>query len=297
MALRESESRLRTIADTLPAMIAYIDAELVYRFHNIAYEREFSQTGQNVLGQNVRDTVGEAHYRRLEPYIARVLAGETLSFEEDEDSDGGERCLEVNYIPQYGENGDSVVGFHVMRQDITMQKREKRRLLKLAQHDALTGLTNRAGFLQKLSDAMQHCQESHSLMAVMYMDIDRFKPVNDTHGHGVGDALLRAFAARLTHTMRASDTIARLGGDEFTIIMEKIARPEDAAVLAAKIVAAMRAPFELDGTSVAISASIGLAFYRDEELSPAALLKQADVLLYQAKQAGRDTFRAAALAA
>ncbi len=296
-ALLESEARLRTIADALPAMIAYVDAELVYRFHNIAYEREFSQTGQHVLGQTVRDTVGEAHYRRLEPYLARVLAGETLSFEEDEDSDGGERCLEVNYIPQYGENGDSVVGFHVMRQDITMQRREKRRLLKLAQHDALTGLTNRAGFLQKLSDAMQHCRESHSLMAVMYMDIDRFKPVNDTHGHGVGDALLRAFAARLTHTMRASDTIARLGGDEFTIIMEKIARPEDAAVLAAKIVAAMRAPFELDGSSVAISASIGLAFYRDEELSPAALLKQADVLLYQAKQGGRDTFRAAALAA
>ncbi|WP_327075987.1 PAS domain S-box protein [Janthinobacterium sp. CG_S6] len=300
VALLESEARLRTIADTLPAMIAYIDAEQVYRFHNIAYEREFSQTGQHVLGQSVRDTVGEEHYRRLAPHIARVLGGETLSFEEDDELEGGERCLEVTYIPQWGEHSAGVVGFHVMRQDITMQKREKRRLLKLAQVDALTGLTNRAGFLQKLSDAMRQCQDGQdgaSLMAVMYMDIDRFKPVNDTHGHSVGDALLRAFSTRLTHTMRASDTIARLGGDEFTIIMEKIARPEDASVLAAKIVTAMQAPFELDGVTVAISASIGLAYYRNEDLSPAALLKQADVLLYQAKQAGRNTYRAGALAA
>ncbi|MDC8758479.1 diguanylate cyclase domain-containing protein [Janthinobacterium fluminis] len=297
VALLESEARLRTIADTLPAMIAYVDAEQVYRFHNIAYEREFSRTGQHVLGQSVRDTVGEAHYRTLQPYIARVLRGETLSFEEDDESDGAERCTEVNYIPQYGENSDIVVGFHVMRQDITIQKREKQRLLKLTQVDALTGLTNRAGFLQKLSDAMQHCQESHSLMAVMYMDIDRFKPVNDTYGHSVGDALLRAFSARLTHTMRASDTIARLGGDEFTIIMEKIARPEDASVLAAKIVTAMQAPFDLDGIDVGISASIGLAYYRNEDLTPAALLKQADMLLYQAKQGGRNTYRAGALVA
>ncbi|WP_317205741.1 PAS domain-containing protein [Janthinobacterium sp.] len=294
VALFESEARLRTIADTLPAMIAYIDAEQVYRFHNVAYEREFSANGRHVLGQSVRETVGEQHYRRLAPYIGRVLAGETLSFEEDVEGDAG-RCLEVNYIPQYGEHG--VVGFHVMRQDITMQKREKRRLLRLAQIDALTGLANRAGFLQKLSDAMLHCQQNGSLMAVMYMDIDRFKPVNDTHGHSVGDALLRAFSARLTHTMRASDTIARLGGDEFTIIMETIARPEDAAALAAKIVLAMRAPFELDGVTVRISASIGLDFYRDEELTPAELLRRADMLLYQAKQGGRNTYRAGAPAA
>ena len=297
VALLESEARLRTIADTLPAMIAYIDAAQVYRFHNIAYEREFSQTGLHVLGKTVRETVGTARYRQLEPYIARVLAGETLSFEEDDEKDGVERCLEVVYIPQRGEDSDAVVGFHVMRQDISMQKREKQRLLKLAQIDALTGLTNRAGFLQKLNDAMLQCQQNGSMMAVMYMDIDRFKPVNDTYGHSVGDALLRAFSMRLTHTMRASDTIARLGGDEFTIIMENVNRPEDASLLAATIVGAMQAPFELDGIVVTISASIGVAFYHGQDLSPAALLKQADVLLYQAKQGGRNTYRAGAMTA
>jgi len=179
----------------------------------------------------------------------------------------------------------------VMRQDVTAQKREKQRLLRLSQVDALTGLTNRAGFLQKLNDSMAYCRESASMMAVMYLDIDRFKPVNDTYGHAVGDALLKAFSARLSHTLRASDTVARLGGDEFTIIMERISKAEDAMAAAAKIVAAMQATFELEGIPVNVSTSIGLTFYRDEELSPAELLKRADVLLYEAKQAGRNTYR------
>lgn len=297
MALRESEARLRTIADTLPAMVAYIDEEEVYRFHNLAYEREFNRGGMAVLGKTIRQTMGEARYALLAPYIARVLAGEALTFEEDEQDgqDGGRdggRTFEVVYIPQRDEDDVSVIGFHVMRQDVTAQKHEKRRLVKLSQLDALTGLTNRAGFLQKLSESMAANRADGALMAVMYMDIDRFKPVNDTHGHSVGDALLKIFSARLTHAMRASDTIARLGGDEFTVIMERIQRAEDATALAAKIVGVMQAPFDLGGTVVSVSASIGLAYYRAEEISPAELLNRADMLLYQAKQAGRDTFRA-----
>ena len=292
MALRESESRLRTIADTLPAMVAYIDAEQVYRFHNVAYEREFNRTGTTVLGRTIRDTMGEQRYVFLESYVLRALQGETLTFEEDDTSDATERTYEVVYIPQMDEDGANVIGFHVMRQDVTVQKREKLRLLRLSQVDALTGLTNRAGFLQKLHDSMTASRANGNLMAVMYMDIDRFKPVNDTFGHAVGDSLLKAFSARLTHTMRASDTIARLGGDEFTIIMERIHRIDDAAALAAKIVAAMQADFDLDGTVVSISTSIGLTYYRDEEVSPAELLNRADILLYEAKQAGRNTFRA-----
>jgi len=293
LALRESEARLRTIADTLPAMVAYIDASMVYRFHNRAYSREFGREENDVLGMTILDMVGEARHKRLEPYVLRALAGETLTFEEQDDSSGVERTFEVNYIPQRGEGG-TVVGFHVMRQDITSQKREKKHLLKMAQVDALTGLANRAGFLQKLNSAMSDSASEGRLMALMYMDIDHFKPVNDTYGHNVGDQLLKAFSARLLHTLRASDTIARLGGDEFTIIMEKLAKPEDASLIAAKIVAAMQAPFELDGVTVSVSASIGLAYYRDGALDPDALLHQADTLLYQAKQGGRNTWRAAA---
>ncbi|MES2318245.1 MAG: PAS domain S-box protein [Pseudomonadota bacterium] len=292
MALRESEARLRTIADTLPTMVAYIDAGQVYRFQNRAYELEFGRGRGQVLGRSILETIGEARFKSLEPYILRALAGETLTFEEHDDQDGGERTLEVTYIPQSGDEG--VAGFHVMRQDITSQKHEKKRLLKLAQVDALTGLANRAGFMLTLAASMQQSVEEGRLMALMYMDIDHFKPVNDTYGHQVGDALLKAFSARLVQTLRASDTIARLGGDEFTIIMEKLARVEDASNLADKIVKAMQLPFDLGEVTVSVSVSIGLAFFRDGEIDPDTLIREADRLLYQAKQAGRNTFRMAA---
>lgn len=294
MALRESESRLRTIADTLPAMIAYIDFEEIYRFHNLAYEREFSKTGLHVTGRTVQETVGEKRYAVLQPFITRALGGETLTFEEDDESGDYPRTFDVVYIPQLDEDGITVVGFHVMRQDVTAQKREKQRLLRLSQVDALTGLTNRAGFLQKLNETMTSCRESGGLMAVMYLDIDRFKPVNDTYGHAVGDALLKAFSARLSNTVRASDTVARLGGDEFTIIMDRISKPDDAVTTATKIVHAMQQPFELDGVMANVSTSIGLTYYRAEDVSAAELLKRADLLLYEAKQAGRNTFRSGA---
>jgi len=179
-------------------------------------------------------------------------------------------------------------------QDVSLQQREKKRLLHLAQIDTLTGLANRAGFMSKLDAAMRDNAANGCLMAVMYMDIDRFKPVNDTHGHAAGDKLLKAFAGRLTHSLRESDTVARLGGDEFTIILERLGREDDAHRAATKIVRAMQAAFELDGLKVSISTSIGVTFYRDGNHDPDALLKEADMLLYQAKQAGRNTYRAEA---
>ncbi len=293
LALRESEARLRTIANALPAMVAFLDEHQVYRFSNQAYEREFGRSDSSLQGKTVREAVGETRYAALGPYIARALAGEALTFEEDDIHNGAERTIEVNYIPQRSESG-VIIGCHVMRQDITSQKREKKHLIKLAQVDALTGLTNRAGFLERLDMAMEESSRLGKLIAIMYMDIDRFKPVNDTYGHNVGDALLKAFSGRLTHALRATDTVARLGGDEFTIIMENLHGPDDATAIAAKIVSVMQAPFNLDGLVVSVSASVGVAYYHGEQLTPEALLKRADVQLYQAKQAGRNTFRVAA---
>ncbi|QYF96118.1 PAS domain S-box protein [Massilia sp. PAMC28688] len=293
LAMRESEARLRTIADTLPTMVAYIDAGLVYRFHNRAYDREFGRDGIAVLSMTVQDTIGSERYAALLPYLQRALAGETVTFEEQDGQEGFERTLEVTYIPQRSDDGRTVIGFHVMRQDITPQKREKKRLLKLAQIDPLTGLANRAGFLHKLGDAMRASIDDGSLMALMYLDIDHFKRVNDTYGHQVGDDLLTAFSARLAQALRASDSVARLGGDEFTVIAESLGRREDADHLAAKIVAAMQAPFELDGVTVSISASIGLTYFCRGAFDPDGLIKEADRLLYQAKDGGRNTWRSA----
>jgi diguanylate cyclase (GGDEF)-like protein/PAS domain S-box-containing protein len=288
-ALRESEARLRTIADAMPAMIAYLDADEVYRFQNRAYERECTRLGAQAIGRPAREVLGEVRYGELLPYIRRAQAGETIHFEEQDDAG---HTFDVMYLPQKAGDSGRIVGFHVVRTDITAQKAEQRRLLKLARIDPLTGLSNRAGFGQQLIEAMQSSRSLGRLMAVMYLDIDRFKAVNDTFGHAVGDALLKAFGGRLTHALRTGDTVARLGGDEFTVVMEGIGRPEDAHGAAAKIVRAMAAPFELDGVQVRVSTSIGIAYYPDGERTPEQLLHRADEFLYEAKQAGRNTFRA-----
>lgn len=296
-ALRQSEARLRTITDTLPAMVAYVDADERYRFNNVAYERTFGIAREAMKDKPMREILGEAMYSRVKPYIDRVLRGETVTFELDEQRDEHYSCAELIYIPQFSDDGRQVVGFHVMIQDVTAKKLEERRLVQLAQIDSLTGLANRAGFQQKLADAMARSRTARTLIAVMYLDIDNFKPINDTYGHEVGDVLLKAFAARLSNTLRSTDTIARLGGDEFTIVMEELGKPVDAENVAAKIVQSMQAPFELNEISASISVSIGLAFYQGGMLEPKTLIKQADEMLYRAKEEGRNTYRVAPIVA
>ncbi|MBC7499617.1 MAG: PAS domain S-box protein, partial [Herminiimonas sp.] len=293
--LSKSEQRLRTITDTLPALVAYIGADERYRFNNRAYETAFGVDRSAILGKTVREFVGETNYRQIAQYVRRALGGERVTFEQEELRGGFYRYMESTFIPQFADDGNAVVGFNVMIQDVTDKKLEERRLLQLAQVDGLTGLMNRTGFEQKLFDAMTASRGQHSLMALMYLDIDRFKNINDTRGHLVGDALLKAFAARLARTLRSVDTIARLGGDEFTVIMEGLAKPDDAVTVAAKIVQSMKSLFSLEGVPVAVSASVGVAFYQGGDGDPKSLIGLADAMLYQSKAAGRNTYSVAPL--
>ncbi len=296
MALQESEARLLTIANTLPAMIAYLDADQRFRFYNSAYEKHFKKDGEPLYGKTAREVVGEQRYAVIVPHILRVLAGETVLYQEDVWIDNKYHCFEVNLIPQFSQEDAHVVGYHVMRQDVTDKKIEKNKLLYLSQADALTGLNNRACFQLRLAEAMQHSQETGSLMALMFLDIDHFKPVNDTWGHKVGDELLKAFSERLVHIFRSTDTISRLGGDEFTVILNQISSPEDAVTLAKKLVLAMQAEFHLDMVLVSISTSVGIAYYQGGPQTSDLLLHQADMMLYDAKRDGRNTFKVAPLA-
>jgi diguanylate cyclase (GGDEF)-like protein/PAS domain S-box-containing protein len=287
--LRASESRLRTITDAMPAMLAYVDANRRYRFNNLAFEHAYGMNRDAMRGMHVRDVLGEALYNQAEPYVERVLAGETVTYEMEEEG-VVYRCYEVTYIPHFLDGGPEVAGFYVMRHDITQTKLENRRLVHLAQMDSLTGLVNRAGFEQKLAAAMVHCRHSGMPMALMYMDLDRFKQINDQRGHLAGDELLKAFAYRLQHTLRGTDTIARLGGDEFTVIMQDLSRPEDATRVAAKIVQTMQAPFPLESGPAEITVSVGIAYYGGDTIDANTLVERADNMLYAAKQGGRNTF-------
>jgi len=292
-ALQESEARLRTVADALPMRVAYIDADERYQFNNLAYERGFDKPRHEIQGQTVRSLLGDAAYQSVEPHIRKALRGESVTFRSEMTGGNGYACYEAHYIPQLAADGSTVLGFHAVVSDITHQKLEEQRLIELARVDTLTGLTNRAGFELRVAEAMQRSRASGALMALMYLDIDRFKQINDRFGHNVGDALLRAFADRLSRSLRSTDTVARLGGDEFTVVMEALPKPEVARIVANKIIDAMSTPFTFGQQTIAVTTSIGLAYYQGEATTVEALVKQADVMLYEAKGAGRNNVQVA----
>jgi diguanylate cyclase (GGDEF)-like protein len=221
-----------------------------------------------------------------------VFDGQHVTFEREQRVAGGIRWVEANWIPEFDEETGKVVGFHAMLQDITAKKLEEQRLLRLSQVDSLTGLANRVGFEQRLSDAMAECRNSGQALAVMYLDIDHFKQINDTHGHAAGDALLLAFAERLRSSLRKTDVVARLGGDEFVVVMEGMLDQKFAARLAAKALQAIRRPFAFADNAVLLSVttSIGIAFFDGGPTMPGQLVAEADAMLYAAKKRGRNNF-------
>ena len=184
-------------------------------------------------------------------------------------------------LPSHGR----VDGFVSVSQDITQHRQEAVRLLQLAERDSLTGLSNRAGF-EKYLDAAVASGDAASL-ALLYIDLDHFKPVNDQHGHPVGDELLRLFARRLQRLVRPTDAVARLGGDEFAIVLSGMRERANVEAIADKIVEAAHAPFEVGELRLQIGASIGLAYDASEEGGLQAFIARADAMLYKAKAQGR----------
>jgi diguanylate cyclase (GGDEF)-like protein len=175
--------------------------------------------------------------------------------------------------------------------DVTERRRAEAQVRSMARVDALTGLANRAVFVEVLERATARSRRGDGRIAVLYLDLDHFKDVNDTLGHPVGDLLLQAIAHRLRESVRATDTVARFGGDEFAIVAQGIHEPSDAAALAEKVLHALGEPFALDGNDVRTGASIGIAVYEPDVKDGEQLLAHADVALYRAKAEGRGTYR------
>jgi diguanylate cyclase (GGDEF)-like protein/PAS domain S-box-containing protein len=177
----------------------------------------------------------------------------------------------------------------VMLSDVTERRRTEEKLAYKATHDLLTGLPNRMLFKDRSSVAMAQAQRVHKKLAVVFLDLDRFKEVNDTLGHNVGDRLLCAVGNRLTELLRKTDTVARIGGDEFLLLLAEIDRVEDATSIAQKVLESVQDPFVVNGHEIFITASIGIAFYPDDGNEVDTLINRADKGMYSAKQKGFDT--------
>ena len=279
---------LRSVADAIPATVAVVDAQGCYSFVNRAFANTHKLPAHDIVGRPLRSVFSAEEIQRIGPAMDQALRGEQVILELEHAEPGGRRHLALECIPLRRPSGEPD-GFVVITQDVTQRKREEARLRALSLTDRLTGLLNRAGFEQLLSHAQD--EKSGQRAAIFYIDLDRFKTVNDTHGHAAGDDLLRQVGQRLMRLVRPSDGIARLGGDEFAILLPGMQQREHAKRLARQVVKACGQPFALEcGATVSIGASVGAALGSVEHGAWERLLAHADRLLYRAKNAGRGCF-------
>lgn len=422
-ALAVSQARLKEVTDNVPALISYIDTEHRFRFANLAYQEWLGVDPTSLIGRSLPDLYGDAAYAGIRHFLERALAGEVVLYERDLPCPGGVRQVQVTMSP-HRNHDDKIVGLYVLMNDIsalkqaekqsarseerltlalegshlalfdwdlnqqqvfhsahwssmlggpaeestislailsklvhpddlpmvmakvsdtvkglvpfysaehrvrtstgqwlwilsrgrvverdargrairlsgtnadiTEQKALEAQLQRMAELDTLTGLPNRALFNDRLHSALARGRRHASPVALLLLDIDYFKQINDSLGHDAGDAVLQEFGRRLLETVRLTDTVARLGGDEFTIILEELHSVGEAEMIAAKVVAAMLPDFGHAGQTLRVTTSVGVAYLgHPTDQAPASLIKLADQALYAAKAAGRNNYRLA----
>ncbi|MEO8158415.1 MAG: sensor domain-containing diguanylate cyclase [Betaproteobacteria bacterium] len=218
-----------------------------------------------------------------------ILAGRVWRGEVMERCKDGSLYVVEEVISPLRDADGTITHFAAIQHDVTLRKQATERERFLAYHDALTGLANRVLFLDLLQQAMARTAQHKRTLAVLFMDIDRFKQVNDSFGHDVGDSLLAAIALRLKAGVRKTvDAVARLSGDEFAILQSDLHDEQEAVALARKLIQSISQPFVLQGHAVRVSASIGIAIYHDPGETPQELLRRADKAMYLAKKNGLD---------
>lgn len=288
--LAESEKRLRDIADNLPVMISYIDKDQRLLFLNETFSKWTGLDHRATIGKTVIDAIPAALYEQRREHLERALGGERVEFHIESAAAGVARALHNLYLPDVAEDG-SIRGLYALSTDVTERRQLEQQLAALARTDALTGLPNRYSFNEQLAVVIKRTHRAQSLTALLFLDIDRFKLINDGHGHGVGDEVLREFARRLLGLVRGTDFVGRLAGDEFVVVLEGLRTAAEAEAVAGKIIEAINRPFVTAAGELSIATSIGIAVHPGDELGGEELLGRADQALYLAKGAGRNQYR------
>jgi diguanylate cyclase (GGDEF)-like protein/PAS domain S-box-containing protein len=290
--LEESEARFRDVAEASSDWIWECDGEMRLVYLSTRFSEVTGIPAASILGKQLdqffmKDTDAEG-WERL-----HASAHDHVAFRHVrcsyKDAQGRMRICRLAGRP-IGSSKGQLSGFRGTATDITEEVEAHARANHLALHDALTELPNRLLFRERLIYALADNRRQHSDLAILCLDLDHFKEVNDTLGHGAGDVLLRQFSARLQTCLQSGDTVARLGGDEFAIIQSSANQPQDAGALSRRIIEIVKQPFQVEGHELHVGVSIGVAF-PDHADDPDKLLKNADIALYRAKQGGRGNVR------
>jgi diguanylate cyclase (GGDEF)-like protein/PAS domain S-box-containing protein len=247
---------------------------------------------EEVIGRNPRimsggDTSAEEYAKLWQT----IKSGEVWHGTLHNKRKDGNRMWAETIIAPIRSSGDVVTQFVCIQQDVTARKEAEERVEYLAHHDTLTGLPNRMMGKERMQWAMAQADRSQGKAALMFLDLDGFKRINDTLGHGVGDSLLKEVAKRLQKCMRRTDTIARQGGDEFLLMLSGIRERSDAVTPATSLLEHIARPYHIDGHELTVSGSLGIAIYPDDGQDWEALLQISDAAMYSAKESGRNTYR------
>jgi diguanylate cyclase (GGDEF)-like protein/PAS domain S-box-containing protein len=267
-------------------------ADGVIEYVNPGFERITGYLANDVVGRKPGFLRSGMHPPTFYNEIWRTISrGEPFRSVFTNRRHNGELYFEEKTIsPIHGSDG-AISHFVATGKDVTERISAERRLEYLANYDALTGLPNRSLLHDRLSQAIQRAHRTGKSVALQFVDLDRFKLINDTLGHNIGDRVLIEAATRLRHCLRATDTVARLGGDEFILIQEDVSHPDVVEQVAHKVLDAFAVRFQVGTHSLFASVSIGLALYPEDGLGPDELLMRADLAMYRAKEAGRNSFR------
>ena len=280
---------LRSLTDAMPALVSFVDPQQRYAYCNKEYQDVFGVEATAIVGRPIKDVVEAEIYEIVAPYIDKALKGQEVAFVRPLIAQGERRYIEQRYVPEIRADG-TVMGFYAIGWDITERHQREQHLSTAASTDPLTGLLNRRGITDLINGESIRWQGGELGGALLYLDIDHFKRINDRLGHDAGDAVLKAFADRIRGVVRATDKVARLGGDEFVILLTARDGEETAKRIAGTLLERMKKPVIYGGADIAVTTSIGIALVARPDLTAQQILKEADVALYEAKAAGRATF-------
>jgi len=292
-ALRQSEERYRTILESIQEGYFEIDLAGEYTFVNDSMCRIHGYSKEELMGMNNRQHTDKENAKKVFQTFNKVYnSGEPAEGFDWQiiRKDGTKRYIETSVSLKKDSSGKPM-GFRGIIRDITERKQAEERIEYLATHDALTGLPNRLMFSQLLNQAIQSAQRHKRQLAVFFIDLDRFKTINDSLGHEAGDQLLQEMAIRFKQSLRAVDVVGRLGGDEFIILIEDVDELSQVGTLAHKILSSAIKPMILLGEECRITASIGISVYPRDGEDEQTLMKNADMAMYFAKEKGKNNYQ------
>lgn len=280
--LREKEEQYRLVTDAIPVLISYIDCQLIFRFNNRAHELWFKKPLGDITSHPVKSIFNESTYAIFLEHVEKLNEKNQVNFETFLPfSSDEERYVSFTLIRHVKD--EEMLGMFSLISDVTP------RMNYLATHDTLTDLPNRTLFTARLSQSMKRANHHYYQIAILFLDLDNFKKINDSLGHLVGDQVLIKASERIRASLRDSDLLARLGGDEFTIILENITTDE-VNKIARDICQSMQAPFRLMDRDIFVTTSAGICIYPEDGNDMQLLLKNADMALYRAKEKGRNQY-------